>query len=140
MSMLRYDPTTNDWVIFAPSRARRPHEFRGACPKPTPESAGKVCPFCPGNEHLTPPEIFRVPVRGLPKPADWRVRVIPNRFPALRIEEPIDGAAVVERTRSSSSPPITTSFSRSNRSSKLKRCSARCRSGITICSAIRASR
>lgn len=91
MSLLRFDSTTNDWVIFAPSRARRPHEFRGACQKPTVESPGKVCPFCPGNEHLTPPEIFRVPAWGLPNPDAWRVRVIPNRFPALRIEEPIDG-------------------------------------------------
>lgn len=40
---------------------------------------------------MTSAEIFRVPVWGLPKPADWRVRVIPNTFPALRIEEPIDG-------------------------------------------------
>ena len=81
MSLLRYDPTTNDWVIFAPSRARRPHEFRGACLKSTPEAAGKACPFCPGNEKLTPPEIIRVPTWGLPKSADWRVRVIPNMFP-----------------------------------------------------------
>ena len=91
MSLLRYDPTTNDWVIFAPSRARRPQEFRGACRKPTPEVEGKVCPFCPGHEQLTPQEIFRVPAWGLPKPDDWRVRVIPNMFPALRIEEEIDG-------------------------------------------------
>jgi UDPglucose--hexose-1-phosphate uridylyltransferase len=41
-------------VIFAPSRARRPHEFREACPKPAVESGGKVCPFCPGNEKLRP--------------------------------------------------------------------------------------
>ena len=64
MSLLRYDPTTNDWVIFAPSRARRPQEFRGACRKPTPEVEGKVCPFCPGHEQLTPQEIFRVPAWG----------------------------------------------------------------------------
>lgn len=91
MSLLRYDPTTNDWVIFAPSRARRPHEFRGAFPRSIAESSSKTCPFCPGQEHLTPAEIFRVPAWGTPKPADWRVRVIPNMFPALRIEEELDG-------------------------------------------------
>lgn len=91
MSLLRFDPTTRDWVIFAPSRARRPHELRGACPERTAEPPGKACPFCPGNERLTPPEIFRVPDRGSSKPADWRVRVVPNLFPALRIEEPTDG-------------------------------------------------
>lgn len=90
MSLLRHDMTTNDWVIFAPSRARRPHELRRECPPPGPESK-KPCPFCPGNEHLTPAEIFRVPAWGSPKPTDWRVRVISNLFPALRIEEPVDG-------------------------------------------------
>lgn len=91
MSSLRYDPTTNDWVIFSPSRACRPHEMRAACRVETPETAAKLCPFCPGNEGLAPPEIFRVPAWGQPKPRDWRVRVIPNRFPALRIEEGPDG-------------------------------------------------
>ncbi len=91
MSSLRYDPTTNDWVIFSPSRARRPHEFRRACSEPAPESPSKPCPFCPGHEDLAPPEIYRVPAWGRPKPADWRVRVIPNRFPALQIEEELDG-------------------------------------------------
>ena len=150
MSLLRYDPTTNDWVIFAPSRVRRPHEFRGACPKPTPEAAGKICPFCPGREQLTPPEIFRVPAWGLPKPADWRVRVIPNRFPALRIEEPIDGGtdgSPIFRHRGGCGAheviiesPITMSFSRSSPSNRLKRCCTRCSSGTTICFAIRVFR
>lgn len=27
-SCLRFDQTTSDWAIFAPSKARRPHEFR----------------------------------------------------------------------------------------------------------------
>jgi UDPglucose--hexose-1-phosphate uridylyltransferase len=91
MSLLRFDPTTSDWVIFAPSRARRPHELCGAGVERTPEPESKICPFCPGNEQLTPTEIFRVPACGLPKPVDWRVRVVSNLFPALRIEEPTDG-------------------------------------------------
>ncbi len=87
MSFLRYDSTTNDWVIFAPSRARRPHEFRqNKCAEAVANMA-TTCPFCPGQEHLTPPEIYRVPASGTQQPANWRVRVIPNRFPALRIEE-----------------------------------------------------
>jgi UDPglucose--hexose-1-phosphate uridylyltransferase len=39
------------------------------------------CPFCPGNEHMTPPEIARVPNEEV-----WRHRVVPNRFPALSAE------------------------------------------------------
>jgi UDPglucose--hexose-1-phosphate uridylyltransferase len=86
MSLLRFDPTTADWVVFAPSRKFRPHE-RGL---PSAEVAPAVppnCPFCPGNEALTPPEIYRVWADGNAHPTKWRVRVVPNKFPALRIEE-----------------------------------------------------
>jgi UDPglucose--hexose-1-phosphate uridylyltransferase len=72
MSELRQDPTTHNWVIIAPERARRPH---GDADVWTP---GR-CPFCPGNEVMTPPELWR-----LSDPAGgWRVRVIPNKFPML---------------------------------------------------------
>src|SRR6266545_1208093 len=40
---------------------------------------GAKCPFCPGNEHLTPPEIARVGSRG----QGWRVRVFDNRYPIV---------------------------------------------------------
>lgn len=85
MSILRFDQTTSDWVIFAPSRARRPHEFRGAGPLPAVNSNDKAdCPFCPGNEALTPREIY---VERASQDRSWLVRVIPNKFPALRVEE-----------------------------------------------------
>lgn len=87
MSILRYDPTTSDWVIFAPARARRPHEFkRGPIESPTVAPA-KPCPFCPGSERLTPPEVYALRNGTLPNSAGWQVRVVPNMFPALRIEE-----------------------------------------------------
>lgn len=78
--MLRYDITTNDWVIFARSRAQRPHELRTP-DTPTGRPLAR-CPFCPGNEDLTPREIDAVR-----DGSGWAVRVVPNRFPALRIEE-----------------------------------------------------
>jgi UDPglucose--hexose-1-phosphate uridylyltransferase len=85
MSILRFDPTTSDWVIFAPSRSLRPHDGF-AKPPPVEDGAALAnCPFCPGNEAFTPPEIY-----SLRDPADggrWQVRVVPNKFPALRIEE-----------------------------------------------------
>src|SRR5205823_2721300 len=73
---------------FAPSRAQRPHELRkGAAGPPAAESQfEKSCPFCPGNEGLTPREIYRIPAAGGGS-APWSVRVTPNKFPALRIEE-----------------------------------------------------
>ena len=80
--MLRYDITTNDWVIFAPARSKRPHELRRS-PEAVAPPAGR-CPFCPGNEDLTPGEI-----RAVRDGKQWSVRVIPNRFPALRIEEDV---------------------------------------------------
>jgi UDPglucose--hexose-1-phosphate uridylyltransferase len=86
MSILRYDPTTSDWVIFAPARARRPHQFKRE-PLDRPPPAGTACPFCPGNERLTPPEIDAIR-QGMPaNTPGWQVRVVPNMFPALRIEE-----------------------------------------------------
>jgi len=87
MSFLRLDQTTSDWVIFAPSRARRPDEFRNRpiAPEDNPDSETH-CPFCPGNEARTPPEIYAERPFGK-STSEWSVRVIPNKFPALRIEE-----------------------------------------------------
>ena len=89
--MLRWDISTNDWVIFAPSRALRPQEFKRR--QAADESAGsnvafnRDCPFCPGNEELTPTEISAIRDNGQRNSPGWKVRVIPNKFPALRIEE-----------------------------------------------------
>jgi len=88
MSQLRFDYTTSDWVVFAPLRKLRPH----AEPSLTPSAAGpgaeptSSCPFCPGSERLTPREISSVKGSSGAS-SQWQVRVIPNRFPALRIEE-----------------------------------------------------
>jgi UDPglucose--hexose-1-phosphate uridylyltransferase len=87
MPELRFDLATGDWVVFAPLRKLRPHATV-ATPVETPQSqtADAVCPFCPGQEGMTPQEIDAF--RTAPRPdAPWRVRVVPNKFPALRIEE-----------------------------------------------------
>ncbi len=44
------------------------------------------CPFCVGHEHKTPPEILAYRDSGGPNEPGWRVRVVPNKFPALGIE------------------------------------------------------
>jgi UDPglucose--hexose-1-phosphate uridylyltransferase len=85
MSVLRFDETTSDWVVFAPTRRLRPHDGQPAAVPSFDGGAASGCPFCPGNEAFTPPEIYSVR-----DPADgsrWRVRVIPNKFPALTIED-----------------------------------------------------
>lgn len=78
MSTLRQDPTTRQWVILAPKREDRPHE-RLTVPRPELPELDGSCPFCPGNEEMTPPEILRDPPGG----GTWQVRVVPNAYGAL---------------------------------------------------------
>lgn len=66
---------TGEPILFAPDRAARPRAFLD-------DATALTCPFCPGNEHETPPELARV---GEP----WRVRAFPNKYP------PIAGAEVI---------------------------------------------
>ena len=84
MPDLRKDPIVGRWVIVAKSRAKRPHDFDGAAPA---TKTSKFCPFCEGNEDKTPREILAYRNQGTaPGSPGWRVRVIPNKFPALEIE------------------------------------------------------
>jgi UDPglucose--hexose-1-phosphate uridylyltransferase len=82
MPELRKDLITEGWVIVASERAKRPHEFTQ--PPSPPDTL--VCPFCPGNESQTPTELWVSRASGGPNQPGWKVRVIPNKFPALRIE------------------------------------------------------
>jgi len=90
MPELRQDPVSGRWVIFSPARAARPSDFAAA---PPPPAAGS-CPFCPGAEAETPPEILALrPAGSPPDSPGWTLRVVPNRYPALlRAGEP--GAGV----------------------------------------------
>ena len=87
MSELRQDPITGNWVIIAPERAGRPTDFTKGAAEVVRRS--HVCPFCPGNEAMTPPAVMTVPESSNPdEPASpawpaWEVRVFPNKFPAL---------------------------------------------------------
>jgi len=78
---LRVDILTGDQVIVAPGRATRPDTFRVPAAPALP-AAVATCPFCPGNEHETPPEVFRTGP-GAPDTPGWRVRVVPNLYPIL---------------------------------------------------------
>ena len=86
MNILRFDHTTADWVVFAPLRKLRPHHGNsGAIQSAEPQHDTKeFCPFCPGNEKMTPPEIYAVRPEGLTGISDWKVRVVSNKFPALK--------------------------------------------------------
>ena len=81
MSEIRQDPTTREWVILAPERAKRPqHMPRKTLVHELPER-DESCPFCPGNESQTPDEVLRLP--SSTQASTWEVRVVPNRFGAL---------------------------------------------------------
>ncbi len=86
MSELRWDPLKLHWVIIATERGRRPRDFQV---EPTPPEMTS-CPFCYGNEDKTPSELFAIRPSGPPNAPNWTVRVIPNKYPALRIEGEID--------------------------------------------------
>ena len=87
MSELRHDPVQKRWVIIATERASRPQDFH--LEKGT-WSGREVCPFCPGHEEATPPQIRTFP--NPDRPGQWLVRVVSNKFPALRIEGDLDRA------------------------------------------------
>jgi UDPglucose--hexose-1-phosphate uridylyltransferase len=83
MPELRKDPVVGRWVIISTERARRPSDFAAAAP---PLRSGP-CPFCPGNKAETPHEILAGrPPASPPDTTGWTYRVVPNKFPALRIE------------------------------------------------------
>src|SRR5262245_618821 len=86
MPELRYNVITREWVVIATERAKRPDQFtRKEAKKQLPAHDPK-CPFCPGNEAMTPPATFTTP-----DSTKWNVRVTPNKFAAL--------SATGERTR-----------------------------------------
>ncbi len=88
MSEIRQDQATKRWVIMATERARRPHDLVGTQPsvEEQPEQSPN-CPFCPGNEGMTPPEVAAYrDGDGPPDSPGWQVRAVPNRFPALQPE------------------------------------------------------
>jgi len=82
MSELRQNIATREWVIIASERAKRPEEFVQPAKERVEDRPAWAahCPFCPGNEEL---DLERL---RLPDAGDWTVRVVRNRYPALREE------------------------------------------------------
>lgn len=82
MILARYVPDihTGRWVVLSPKRNARPDQIE--------KTEVKKCPFCPGNEKMTPPEVFRIGA-GEQNEAGWDVRVVPNLYPITDIHEVI---------------------------------------------------
>ncbi len=84
MPELRKDPVTGRWVIIATDRAKRPSDFLR---EKVQIRGSRFCPFCSGNEGKTPPEILAYRSDGSARNTPgWRLRVVPNKFPALGVE------------------------------------------------------
>ena len=87
MAEIRRDPLTGRWIIAKTDNPMGPDVFE----KEEHRATTGTCPFCPGNERLTPPEIaVRRKKGGDPNSAGWSLRVVPNKFPALKIEGNLD--------------------------------------------------
>ncbi|OGG15876.1 hypothetical protein A3D78_02470 [Candidatus Gottesmanbacteria bacterium RIFCSPHIGHO2_02_FULL_39_14] len=75
------DIKTQRWIVISQMRSGRPDDLR------VPGEASK-CPFCYGNEKMTPPEITRVGDGERDQPG-WKIRVVPNKFPITDTHEVI---------------------------------------------------
>jgi UDPglucose--hexose-1-phosphate uridylyltransferase len=94
MPELRQNFFTKEWVVIATERAKRPEQMVVKRPEKTVAPFVPTCPFCPGNESQTPPEVMRVP--GATN-SDWLVRLIPNKFAALQRDVQPD--RIIHRSR-----------------------------------------
>jgi len=81
MSEIRFDRLENRYVIIAPKREHRP----GMPVQESIQNAETKCPFCEGNENMTPPEIFAMRENHA-NTKGWKTRVVPNLYKAVQIE------------------------------------------------------
>lgn len=106
---LRRDPLGGRWTILAPGRSQRPGgkareetAVAGGGSEGEADGASFPCPFCPGNEALTPPEVWAEGREGgVPDSPGWKIRVVPNLYPALQEE----GKGVPRHARGGASRP-----------------------------------
>ena len=86
MPELRRDPVTGRWVCLAPGRASRPEAVHNAVTAT--DADLDDCPFCEGSENRTPPEVAAIrPGGGDRDTPGWKVRVVPNLFPAFSADD-----------------------------------------------------
>ncbi len=92
MAELRKDPVVGRWVIVDTDHPFKPEEYEYERHVP---NNGNNCPFCYGNEAMTPPEIeaFREPGTA-PNTPGWQVRVVANKYPALQIEGELNRSGI----------------------------------------------
>jgi len=89
VSELRKDWLTGRTILLAENRAERPNEFADRAESSAASVAAAPCPFCPGQESITPPAVFTK----MDDDGRWQVRVVPNKFPAVGIDDPMAAGA-----------------------------------------------
>ena len=99
MSEFRQNPITKNWVLIAPSRNKRPDQYKTHSVMHGVPLVDEKCVFCPGNESMNA-EILRIDSNGKTitalnpehqtgkltaktKETDWQIRIIPNKFATL---------------------------------------------------------
>ena len=92
MSEFRSDPISGRQVIIAPQRSARPpaggtgggKDLQGREGRDPGPAYVESCPFCAGNEQMTPPETMALGRSAAVRDGrGWKVRVVPNRYPAV---------------------------------------------------------
>lgn len=79
MPELRQNIITREWVVIATERAKRPDQFaRKNISEEILPARDTACPFCPGNEIMSTPDILRYDGED-----GWRLRIIKNKYAAL---------------------------------------------------------
>lgn len=82
---IRLNKVTREWVIYAPSRRKRPQDFQKITrAQQSLVSHEPKCPFCPGNEHMSDAILLELPNL---QHSFWQTRVVPNKYPALTPDE-----------------------------------------------------
>jgi UDPglucose--hexose-1-phosphate uridylyltransferase len=88
MPQMRRDPVTGGWVILSPERNIRPQYYTDGGENTL---APNDCPFCKGNESMTPPEVYCIRENNShANQPGWNLRVVPNKYPALKVEGNLD--------------------------------------------------
>lgn len=85
---LRTDRIKGHEVILAPQRLARPGAIQL---RPWDTTTADACPFCRGHEDQVPQ-----PLIAIPSEANWRVRIVPNKYPAVLNHATVASPAVPE--------------------------------------------
>jgi UDPglucose--hexose-1-phosphate uridylyltransferase len=89
---IRKDYIADKWIVIASGRAKRPDQWKE---KESGEPVKRTCPFCYGNEQMTPPEVFAFRSdNSEPNTPGWEIRCIPNKFPVLEREGKVERRTV----------------------------------------------